>query len=160
METQKPMLDQQSLLQAMREVHVTYVKQQIMLLNALKDKFGSAVVDVVQQTNSKALCHVYLMQATGEGTIEDLINVLWEPLRSKGYEFTVEHSDKGVQMKCTVCPFAALYKNLGGAEWGYHLYCAADEYLVEGFNPAIGFNRTKTLMEGHDCCDHFYFMKD
>ena len=159
METQKAM-NQQSFLQAMREVHVTYVKQQILLLNALKNKFGSAVVDVVQQANSQAICHTYLAQATSDGTIDDLINVLWEPLRSKGYEFTIEQTDEGVQMECTACPWAMLYKNLGGAEWGYQLYCAADESLVESFNPTIGFKRTKTLMEGHDCCDHFYFIKD
>jgi predicted ArsR family transcriptional regulator len=160
MATQQTKIEAQLLLQTVREVHLTYVKQQIILLNALKDKFGPEVVEVVAQANSKAVCQQYLVQAAGQGSIEDLINLLWEPLRSKGYEFTTQQAENGVQMKCTACPWAMLYKNLGGAEWGYHLYCAADEHLVAGFNPAIGFKRTKTLMEGHDCCDHFYFMKD
>ncbi|MFW9789019.1 MAG: L-2-amino-thiazoline-4-carboxylic acid hydrolase, partial [Candidatus Thorarchaeota archaeon] len=38
-------------------------------------------------------------------------------------------------------------------------FCNEDEHIVAGFNPSIKFSRTKTLMEGHDCCDHCYVMK-
>ena len=137
-----------------------YVKQQLTLFEALRDKFGSDVAQVVEQSNSASVCQAYLAGATGEGTIEALINLVWEPLRSQGFEFTVTPSEKGVQIQCTACPWARLYRNLGGAEWGYRLYCAVDEPLVEGFNPNIGFKRTKTLMEGDDCCDHLYYWQD
>ncbi len=30
------------------------------------------------------------------------------------------------------------------------------EFTAEGFNLGIKFRRTKTLMEGDDCCDHRY----
>jgi len=39
------------------------------------------------------------------------------------------------------------------------MFCQNDFYIAEGFNSKIGLKRTKTLMEGHDCCDHFYYMK-
>jgi predicted ArsR family transcriptional regulator len=151
--------DQPALLPAIRELHLMYTHQQIMLLNALKENFGPDVVVVVEQANSASICQQFLAGANGERTIEALIDLLWEPLRTKGYEFTVDQTDEDVQMTCTACPWATLYRNLGGADWGYHLYCAADEDLVDAFNPQIGFKRTKTLMEGYDSCDHFYYLK-
>ena len=159
MTEQTKIAEQPAILPALRELHVMYTSQQITLLNALKDEFGPEVVTVVEQANSTAVCQRFLAGANGKRTIEALINFLWEPLSTKGYAFTIDRSDEGVQMKCTACPWAALYKNLGGAEWGFHLYCAVDEDLVEAFNPQIGFKRTKTLMEGHDSCDHFYYLK-
>jgi predicted ArsR family transcriptional regulator len=151
--------EQPSILPAIRDLHVMYTSQQIALLNALKDKLGPEVATVIEQANSTAVCQRFLTGANGERTIEALIDFLWKPLRPKGYEFTIDPSDEGVQMTCTACPWATLYKNLGGAEWGFHLYCIVDEDLVEAFNPQIGFKRTKTLMEGYDSCDHFYYLK-
>lgn len=162
MEEQKTLNEVELLKQALKNCHFMYVQQQLAILNALKTKFGPEVVEIVEHVNGEEICQTYLrkIQNPGERTIDDLINVLWEPLRNRGYEFTIERSEKGVQMECTVCPLANLYKALGGTDWGYHLYCSADEYLVKGFNPKIGFKRLKTLMEGHNCCDHFYFIKD
>jgi len=31
--------------------------------------------------------------------------------------------------------------------------------FCEGLNPAIEFTRTKTLMQGDDCCDHAYALR-
>ncbi len=117
---------------------------------------------MIKQKSSQDACLLFrsLAQQSGSNTIADLTRVLWEPLRSKGYVFTYRQTEEGVQMHCTVCPFASLYRSLGGADWGYTLYCAADKDLTEAFNPKIGFNRSHTLMEGHAYCDHFYFKKE
>ena len=161
MMNETPLQNEQAVLfSALREVHGMYVRQQLALLNALQDQFGVEVAQVVEQTNSAQVCRAYLAGADGAGSIDDLIARLWEPLRAKGYEFSVTRGEGGVQIHCTACPWARLYRHLGGADWGYRLYCAADEALTAGFNAQIGFQRTKTLMEGHDCCDHRYFMKD
>ncbi len=154
----QPVMDDAVLKQALKAVHGMYVKQQISLLNALKVKYGPGVVDVVRDANNLDVCQVYkkLVEQSGKKSIDDLIAVLWEPLRSKGYAFSMEKTDGGVQMTCTACPFASLYRAMGGEEWGYALYCAADEELTTAFNPAIGFRRTKTLMQGDAFCDHFY----
>jgi len=148
--------------QRIKNIDVTHTRQKIAALDALKKRFGAEVVQVVQQANGQATCKIYqkIYQRFEGRSIEDLIRMLWEPLRQQGFEFTIERSSKGVQINCTACPLAQLYHDLGSSEWGYELYCAADEYLVKDFNPGMGFRRTKTLMEGHDCCDHFYYMKD
>lgn len=150
-----------ALKQALKAVHGMYIQQQIGLLDALKAEFGGGVADVVREKAAGDACAMIKAAAgqAGGTSIDDLVNVLWEPLRSKGYAFTVEKTDGGVKMNCTACPFAAMYRAMGGAEWGFALYCAADEVLTEAFNPKIGFRREHTLMEGHSCCDHEYFYK-
>jgi predicted ArsR family transcriptional regulator len=159
---QKLKAEIESLKKSIKDLHLMHTQQKIALLNTFKNKYGSEVFQVVEQANGEAIRETYQNKnrGTDERSIEDLINMLWEPLRNQGLEFTMERTGKGVQMKCTKCPVADLYKQAGGTEWGYHLYCAADKHIAEAFNPQIGFRRTKTLMEGNDCCDHFYYLKE
>ena len=51
------------------------------------------------------------------------------------------------------CRYAEIYKELGLADLGVLLSCARDFAMVEGFNPRMKLRRTKTIMEGKDCCD-------
>jgi len=157
--SEQPVTDEMAIKQALKAMHGMYITQQIGLLDTLKAEFGSNVVDVVRAKASGDACAMFhaLAEQTGKNSIDDLVAMLWEPLRAKGYAFTMEKVDGGVKMNCTACPFATMYRAMGGAEWGYALYCAADEDLTKAFNPKIGFKRTQTLMEGHACCDHEYF---
>jgi predicted ArsR family transcriptional regulator len=151
-----------SLKKTIKDLHLMHTQQKIALLNALKDTYGSEVYHIIERANGKACRETYqkMNQSTGEQSIDDLIHAIWEPLRNQGLEFSMDRTSDGVQMKCTKCPIADLYKQANGTEWGYHLYCAADQHIVDAFNPKIGLRRTKTLMEGHDSCDHFYYLKN
>ena len=93
-------------------------------------------------------------------TIDDFLRVLWEPLPAQGFEFTSEETPEGMQMHCTRCPLVDLAAAFDAKNWFYHFACAGDPHMVAGFNPNMGFRRTKTLMEGDEYCDHFYFMKE
>ncbi len=131
------------------------------VLDELRGRFGPTVAEVV-----RAIVHENARRdwaEIGKGrpgrTIDDLLQLLWEPLRGAGFEFTIEKRSDGVQFRCTSCPHVAAARAAGGADWMGLLLCGADPGMVAGFNPAIGFRRTKTLLEGHDCCDHFYFLK-
>lgn len=146
-------------MQVVKEAHVAHITQQIMLLNALQDRFGEEVARVVEQANTELIFRKFLAHLPeGKRSCDDLLAILWEPLRRHGTEFTVARSEHGMRITCTACPWATLYRQLGGAEWGYRLYCAADAPLVARFNPDIAFTRTKTLMEGDDCCNHSYIL--
>ena len=50
-------------------------------------------------------------------------------------------------------------KEVGATDWGFEFFCKMDPPIIEGFNPNIQFRRTKTLMEGDECCNHYYTMK-
>jgi hypothetical protein len=54
------------------------------------------------------------------------------------------------------CRYAEMYRRLGLAGLGPVLSCNRDAAMVEGFNPAIAFTRSQTLMEGATHCDFRY----
>lgn len=157
-ESQHP---QKSVHETIRELTVMHTLDKILLVRALRERFGNAVDDVVATAvaNKERKRFEGLPIPKEERTIERLIDVLWEPFRAMGMEYTMERTPDGVQMRCRACPGARLYDKLGAKDVGFLMCCAADEALTEGFNPNIGFRRTRTLMEGHDECDHFYYYK-
>jgi predicted ArsR family transcriptional regulator len=134
----------------------------VYLLRGLEERLGDPVVAAVDDTMGEAVRAEWarLAEQTGSNTIEDLIRLLWEPLRAQGFEYTQEQRADGVQMRCTRCPVADRAREMHTADWMFRLDCGADEHIVAGFNPKIGFRRTKTLMQGNDCCDHFYYYKE
>jgi len=56
----------------------------------------------------------------------------------------------------TSCIFAKVCRDLDAADLGYVMFCATDFPLAKVFNPKMKLERTKTLMEGDDCCDFHY----
>lgn len=131
------------------------------LLDALKERFGGEVEEIVDRFTSKK-AHKdgeELARKLGSNTIEDIVQELWVNSLPLGLEYTSEEKEDGLQMKCTKCYVCDTVKRLGVGDWGYHLFCVGDPSFVEGFNPKIGFIRTKSIMEGHDCCNHFFYMK-
>ncbi len=131
------------------------------VLRILKERFGEGVYEeIVKQNGERSLKEwEEIAKNNGGNTIEDLIKVLWEPLKNEGFEYSFQETEDGVQMNCTRCGLYEMAKHLGITEEAFYMYCASDPYITEGFNSDIGFKRTKTLMQGHDCCDHFYYMK-
>ena len=55
---------------------------------------------------------------------------------------------EALEFNVTRCRYAEMYRRLGLADLGPVLSCSRDAAMVEGFNPAIVFRRTQTLMEG------------
>ena len=148
--------------QKLTDTYIQKTQFTINLLDTLKKQYGSGITEVVNDLVEKEERRHWtnIAQQEESHTIEDFIHLLWDPLPSIGFEFTVEQQEDGTQMGCSHCPIYDLAKAIGGAEWLYLIECGRDFHNVSAFNPKIGFRRTRTLMEGHDCCDHFYFMKD
>ena len=129
-------------------------------LRELKSIYGNEVLEAVAELNGKKVFRAWRnRRRESDGTIDGLIKLLWKPLKKQGLEYTFTETEEGVLMNCTKCPYYDAAKTLGYEEEIYYMHCASDPYIVEGFNPNIGFKRTKTLMDG-DCCDHFYYYKD
>ena len=64
--------------------------------------------------------------------------------------------DEAFEFNVTRCRYAEMYRRLGLADLGPILSCSRDGTMIEGFNPAIAFERTQTLMEGATHCDFRY----
>jgi hypothetical protein len=68
----------------------------------------------------------------------------------------VEDTETVLELSMTECLTAVVFREEGAADIGYATVCHADFALPQGFNPKIRLVRTKTLMEGDDCCNHRY----
>ena len=128
------------------------------IIKAMKERFGEEAYEVIRGMNTERIKEEWRKKAEehGDNSIESLIKLLWEPLPEHGFVYTMEKTDAGVQMKCTKCPMADIALRLGVGEYMHYEICN-DWAITEGFNPDIGFKMTKTLIQGDDCCDHFYY---
>ena len=88
--------------------------------------------------------HTYVDWLTTDGTEE-----------GHRYE-TVEHTENSIRLKYLDCPWAAAFRAVGHPEIG-RFFCDADAPIASAFNPDIQFDRTKTLMDGDDHCNHHFF---
>lgn len=69
----------------------------------------------------------------------------------------VTDTDKVFELKVTECVWAKVFRDAGlGGRVGHAAVCNMDYDWPQAFNPAFKMERTKTLMEGHDCCNHRY----
>ena len=73
---------------------------------------------------------------------------------------TIEETDITFEIKVTECLWADTFREADAADIGYATYCHADYAMAQAFNPKMKMIRTKTLMEGHDCCNHRYVMEE
>jgi hypothetical protein len=72
-------------------------------------------------------------------------------------EWTIlRDEDEAFDFNVIRCRFAELYQRMGLADLGPILSCGRDGAMIEGFNPAISFTRTQTIMEGAPHCDFRY----
>jgi hypothetical protein len=65
----------------------------------------------------------------------------------------IEDTPQAVEVKVTECLWAKTFREMGAAEIGYQLICHRDYADCQGFNPKITLTRSKTLMQGDDCCN-------
>jgi hypothetical protein len=66
----------------------------------------------------------------------------------------VEETDKAVQLNITECLWAKNFREARASDIGYAAICYPDYAWTTAFNPKMKFIRTKTLMQGHDCCNN------
>jgi len=72
----------------------------------------------------------------------------------------VEDTPRTFGLRVTECLWAKTFREIGAEELGYALICHPDYDICRGFNPRITMTRSKTLMQGHDHCDHCWTWSD
>ena len=68
----------------------------------------------------------------------------------------IRENDNELFFDVSYCGYAQMYEKMGIKELGFILSCSRDFPFMEGFNPEIELRRTKTIMEGAECCDFRY----
>src|SRR4030042_1902445 len=90
--------------------------------------------------------------------MEDFAALNWRIFgssRSHIMEIT-EETPTNYRERDTSCIFAKVCRDMDSADLGYVMFCATDFPLAKVFNPRMRVERTKTLMQGDDCCDFHY----
>ncbi|MBB4063615.1 putative hydrocarbon binding protein [Gellertiella hungarica] len=58
------------------------------------------------------------------------------------------------------CRYAETYREMGLGKIGHLLSCNRDGVFCTGYDPRIKLSRTKTLMQGDDCCNFEYHLEE
>jgi hypothetical protein len=69
----------------------------------------------------------------------------------------VEDTETVFALEVTECIWPEVFRAAGlDGDIGHAAVCNMDYYWPPAFNPAFRMERSKTLMQGHDCCNHRY----
>jgi hypothetical protein len=69
----------------------------------------------------------------------------------------VTDTEKVFELRVTECVWASVFRDAGlGGEIGHAAVCNMDYYWPPAFHQSFKMERDKTLMQGHDCCNHRY----
>jgi len=71
----------------------------------------------------------------------------------------VEETEKAAELSVTECLWAKTFREAHAADIGYAVSCHPDYASARAFNPSMKMIRTKTLMQGHDCCNHRFILE-
>ncbi|MEE9442310.1 MAG: L-2-amino-thiazoline-4-carboxylic acid hydrolase [candidate division Zixibacteria bacterium] len=76
---------------------------------------------------------------------------IYENMMSK---IDIEKTDNVYEMKVTECLWWKIFKEHNATDIGYAAVCYTDFSYAQMVHPQLHLKRTKTLMQGHDCCNH------
>jgi len=117
----------------------------IRLLNLNSDEIGR------QQGKAHA-------QAVPDTSFESFVSVFRQMI--SGSSLTgevVEETETAFELNITECIWATVFREAGLAgDIGHAAVCNMDYSWPPAFNPDFKMERSKTLMQGHDCCNHRY----
>lgn len=71
----------------------------------------------------------------------------------------IEDTEKAFEISVAECLWAKAFRSMNSQDIGYASICFPDYAIARAFNPKMKLIRSKTLMEGHDCCNHRYAME-
>jgi len=71
----------------------------------------------------------------------------------------VEKTDNIYEIHVTECLWTQTFKERNATDIGYATICYSDFGSARAAHPQLSLERTKSLMEGHDCCNHRWTWK-
>ena len=130
--------------------------QRAQLFKKLVAEFGPRVLEVTQQHTIDGVAAWIAGLDLPRRDLSAMLDILWNQV-GDDLDYTIEEqTPEHMKMCVTRCMWADMFRKLGAADLGYAFYCASDYGYCQGLNPNITFTRTKTIMQGDDCCDHTY----
>ena len=115
-----------------------------------------AVVEMARATGA-----AMAKEQGGAPDLADFAAILprWQADDALAIEF-LRSTPAQLDFNVTRCRYAEMYRELGIPELGAVLSCNRDGEFCRGYNPAIGFERSQTIMQGATHCDFRYTLND
>lgn len=138
----------------------TQFSRVISIIRALEAKFGSDEVrDVLIDWAERFACD------SVRSTFDDFSSFkqYWKStLESENWEKILtcsfpEESDARLECNYSECLWAETMKDMNSEDIGYILFCHGDFAMTKAMSPNLRLERTKTLMQGDNFCDHIYY---
>jgi hypothetical protein len=130
------------------------------VIEALGGRFGRDEVIAVVREVIVSLAREQgraMATARGDNSLAEFAGTLEPWTRQDALRLEIlEQSEERLSFDVTRCRYAELYRGLGLTDLGAVLSCNRDAALIEGFNPAIRFVRSQTIMQGAAYCDFRY----
>lgn len=97
-------------------------------------------------------------QQAPDDSFQSFVSVFRSPQMNESLSLEIiEDTDKVFQLSVTECIWADTVRSAGfDGEVGHAIVCNMDYHWPPAFNPEFRMERTKTLMQGHDECNHRY----
>jgi hypothetical protein len=148
--------------QVFRFAYSGYISlMQIMLHDMGKDKFIEMLKRAASE--SAALGAEQLVKSLPKNDLAAFIKLLDNPLYHNVLTYeVVEQTDNAFEIKVTECLWAKTFreaKQPNAVDIGYASMCHSDYAIAQAFNPKLKMLRDKTLMQGHDCCNHRWILE-
>jgi hypothetical protein len=128
-------------------------------IDAMCARYGPEALDVAREA---------FMDTMVRSSKEDLAHLEKRDLQSyvawlttdgteQGHRYeTVDSTEDSIRLRYVDCPWATAFREVGHPEIG-RFFCDADAPIASAFNEKIKFERTMTLMDGDDYCNHHFF---
>ena len=142
-----------------------YSRDYIPLLKFLADEFGKErLIELLKEhTAEKSLGVGKMMAGRAGGNDFATLKKVFSPdgpTFKDTLSFTItEDTEKAYEIKVTECISASVFLKAKAGDFGWATVCYGDYAMATGFNPQIKMVRDKTLMQGHDCCNHRYLLE-
>jgi hypothetical protein len=145
-----------------RQFYENRYRKFIALAKALEKEWGrERTVEFLKKKTTEEITQYGKKRA--EETSDNSFEAYVKQFRS-GYEnvLTVEimeDTETAFELKVTECIWADTFLCAEAGHIGYAAVCWGDYAGARSFNEKLSMVRDKTLMQGHDCCNHRYLWK-
>ena len=102
-------------------------------------------LEIMQEAASQAFTRKDVMDKSNN----NLNQVFWKHVIERE---VVEDSETAFELKITKCLWEKVYREAGATDLGYAIVCHTDFATAEASGQTL--IRSKTLMQGDDCCNH------
>ena len=150
--------NQQIILNLLKRRMMSCLALSVDVLHAMEKHFGPEARDVIREMASQHEFDVREDVGVPEADLQELCGIFEQMSVGSQHWRRVTDTPTKIGYNFTHCMYAEILRELGEPELGL-IMCTADEPYVKSYNPKLGFQRTKTLMEGDEICDHIFLVE-